>query len=313
MNHVIHYFRELKHGIASGWDRFWFTPSDPATLCVIRILAGSMLFYTHLVWSVDLAGFFGRDGKLSPEFCRAFMGNSPAGWSHLLAVESNGALWASHIACLAILACFTVGLWTRVTGILSCLITISYAHRGSGALFGLDQINALLVIYLMLGPSGAMYSIDAWIGGKRDSHPIVGATIAIRLIQLHMCIIYLFAGAGKLLGASWWDGTALWGAFANYEYQTWDMTWLAQHEQIVNFLTHLTIAWEISYVAVVWNRLARPIVILLAIPLHLGIGLCMGMMTFGLVMIYGNLAFASPRLVRAAVGWLAVGARNQRL
>ena len=31
--------------------------------------------------------------------------------------------------------------------------------------------------------------------------------------------------------------------------------------------------------------------LLLAIPLHLGIGLCMGMLEFGLVMLIANLAF----------------------
>ena len=40
--------------IVAGWNRFWFTPADPATLGAIRIFAGAMLFYTHLVWSLDL-------------------------------------------------------------------------------------------------------------------------------------------------------------------------------------------------------------------------------------------------------------------
>ena len=43
------YFRELFGATRDGWNRFWFTPTDPATLGLIRILAGSMLFYTHLI------------------------------------------------------------------------------------------------------------------------------------------------------------------------------------------------------------------------------------------------------------------------
>jgi hypothetical protein len=129
----------------------------------------------------------------------------------------------------------------------------------------------------------------------------VSANIAIRLLQVHMCIVYLFAGAGKLFGDSWWDGGAMWGALANYEYQSFDLTFLAAHPLVINFLTHLTVAWELSYAALVWPRLTRPIVILLAIPLHLGIALGMGMMTFGLVMLIGNVAFISPALVRAVL------------
>src|SRR5205823_1112765 len=66
MRIVADYFRELGRGTIAGWNRFWFTPSDPATLGLIRILAGSMLFYTHLIWSLDLESFFGTPGWLSP-------------------------------------------------------------------------------------------------------------------------------------------------------------------------------------------------------------------------------------------------------
>ena len=52
---------------AAGWDRFWFTPADPATLALIRILAGAMLFYTHLVWGLALTDFFGEHGWLEPK------------------------------------------------------------------------------------------------------------------------------------------------------------------------------------------------------------------------------------------------------
>ncbi len=49
----------------------------------------------------------------------------------------------------------------------------------------------------------------------------------------------------------------------------------------------------------IWPRLTRPIVLALAIPLHLGIACFLGMITFGLVMLIGNLAFISPAMVRA--------------
>ena len=39
--------------IAREWDRFWFTPEQPHTLALIRILGGAMMFYTHLVWSLE--------------------------------------------------------------------------------------------------------------------------------------------------------------------------------------------------------------------------------------------------------------------
>src|SRR5262249_18276517 len=122
---------------------------------------------------------------------------------------------------------------------------------------------------------------------------------AIRLMQLHLCVLYFFAGTSKLMGNAWWNGTALWGAVANLEYQSIDMTWLAHYPLVVNFMTHVSVLWEVTYFATVWPRMTRPIVIALAVPLHMGIALCLGLCTFGLVMLVANMAFVSPRLVRA--------------
>lgn len=297
---------EWSRDVWRSWDRFLFSPSDPATLGLIRIFAGAMLLYTHFVWTLELDAFFGANAWLSEDFVYRYH-DSVFGWSHLYWVTNSTTLWTVHVLALCVFACLLVGFKTRVASILAFLLTVSYAHRAAGALFGLDQINGFLALYLAVGPSGDAFSVDQWLRkrkGQKAKGPSVGANVAIRLIQLHLCVVYLFAGLGKLLGESWWDGTALWGAFANQEYQTLDMTWLAGSLLLVNLMTHVTLFWEVSYCGLIWHRHTRPIMLLLAIPLHMGIALCMGMVTFGLVMLIANLAFVSPALVRKCVGWL---------
>ncbi|MFO0913277.1 MAG: HTTM domain-containing protein [Pirellulales bacterium] len=298
-----------------SWDGFWFTPRDVATLAVIRICTGLMLLYTHLVWGLDLPGFIGPQGRLSVEQYRAFYTSptypegNPFAWSHLPWIEQTPWLMPIHYASLLVFLALTVGCWTRVAAIGSALLTISYSHRLAVAQFGLDQINAMLAVYLAVGSSGAAYSWDAWWKARRtgqgsisgDNVWRVDTNIAQRLIQIHMAVIYLFAGTSKLLGASWWDGTALWGAFANLEYQTVDMTWTVNHLYLVNFLTHLTIVWEIGYCFLIWRPAWRWPMLSLAIPLHLGIAVCMGMITFGLIMLVGNIAFVEPAEMRWAL------------
>jgi hypothetical protein len=126
----------------------------------------------------------------------------------------------------------------------------------------------------------------------------MSANLAIRLIQVHMCIIYFFSGLGKLQGDLWWDGAAVWYSLATLEYQTLDMTWMVEHWWLVNLMTHVTVLWELSYPALVWPSLTRPWVLLMAVLVHLGIVFALGMPTFGLVMLIGNLAFVSPKTVR---------------
>ena len=305
MGLLVQYLQRLYRGAVDGWDRFWFTGIDPAGLGLIRILTGWMLVYTHLVWTLGLNRFLGPDSMLPPEYVQEFHGSSWA-WSYLFWIESPLLLKITHGIALLIFLSFMVGFKTRWTGILSFLITVAYINRTVHGLFGLDQINGFLAFYLAIGPSGAAYSVDRWLKSRKSNAHLaiqksVGANVSTRLIQLHMCIVYLFAALGKLQGETWWTGEALWGALANYEYQTIDMTWTAEYPMLIDLLTHITVLWEISYCVLIWPKLTRPLVLFMAIPLHLGIAFAMGMITFGFIMLIANLAFVSPWLIRRFV------------
>jgi hypothetical protein len=313
--------RSYLSDVWEAWNEFWFTPSSPSTLSAIRVLAGAMLLYTHLVWSLDLEGFFGPNGFLPQKLMQqAYASDDPDGpgpatgksdtpWSHFYFINSPKMMWTVHIAALAIFFMLTIGLFSRTMAVLAFLLAVSYANRVTpGAYFGLDKVNTMLAMYLMLGPCGARYSVDRlWRlrRGNTDVPSSTGANFAIRLIQIHMCIIYLFSALGKLQGWDWVSGNASWLSFDILEYRSrwhlFDMTWMANHkysEYLLNFMTHLTVFWELSYCALVWPRLTRPWVLVLAVFVHGGIALFLGMPTFGLVMLIGNLAFVSPKTIR---------------
>ena len=305
---LLGYFQEL----GAVWNRFWFEPTDPIVLSAIRVCAGLMLLYTHQVWTLDLEAFFGPNSWIPASSAYAAQSElaeqtmfPTAFWSHLWWLNTPGWLWTAHLAALAVFFCLTIGFCSRTMSVLAYLLAVSYVHRVLPAFFGLDKINCMLAMYLMIGPSGAYFSVDRWLARRRAGGvlapppPSISANIAIRLIQVHMCVIYLFSGIDKLQGLTWWDGTALWLSVANYEYQSFDLTWLAGWPKLVSTLTHITVFWEVFYCVLVWNRLARPVVLLLAVLVHGGIALSMGMMTFGLVMLIGNMAFLSPVFVHA--------------
>jgi hypothetical protein len=308
--------RDYAIEVWDAWNQFWFTPTSPSTLSAIRVLAGAMLLYTHLIWSLDLDAFFGPNGWLPQELrLEALrMSNDPDGpgpaigasraiWTHFDYVQSSALMWTVHIVALVVFFCLTIGLFSRTAAVLGYLLAVSYASRvTSGAYFGLDKINCMLAMYLMLGPCGARYSVDRlWRlrrGAPTEVSPSWTANLAIRLIQVHMCVIYLFSALGKLLGASWWTGDAVWYSIATLEYQTLDITWLWYSEWLINLMTHVTVFFELSYCALIWPRLTRPWMLLLAVLIHGGIVVALGMPTFGLVMLIGNLAFVSPKTVR---------------
>ena len=307
MNPIIEATRQWYRDAATAWDRFWFTPAPPQTVALLRILGGAMIFYTHLAWGLQLNAFLGKD---------AWVDNATAlelqrgwfTWSHLWYIDSPVLLWTAHLAALVVMAMFTLGLFTRTNGVLTCLLTLAYCHRLHGALFGLDQVNAMLAMYLMLAPCGDAYSLDRYFANLRNRGsastpaPTVMSNIAIRLIQLHLCILYLFGGISKLRGDMWWDGSAVWFALATLEYQSLNLTWLARFPWVIALMTHVTIFWETFYCFMVWPKWSRPITLTLAFVVHGGIALALGMKTFGLAMIIANLAFVSPELVAKLVG-----------
>ncbi len=304
------YLRGLGNASLEGWNWFWFTPTRLETLAAVRICAGLMLLYTHAVWTLGLDDFFGPQAWLSEEVVEQRYTHPEYGpmWkpSFWWWIESSAVRWSIHVGALTIFALLAVGFQTRVVSVLAFVLALNYTHRTPLALFGLDQINLMLAMYLMVGPSGAAYSVDRWLArwkAKRRGQilappqPSVTANISIRLIQLHMCLIYLLAGLGKMMGESWWNGSAMWMAFGNAGYQSMDMTWMAHFPLLMALITHVTCAWEIFYVALVWPRLSRPIMLTGAVFVHMGIGFCLGMMPFGLVMLIGNLAFVSPEFL----------------
>ena len=114
-------------------------------------------------------------------------------------------------------------------------------------------------------------------------------------------MIYIFACQSKLQGESWWNGQAIWQAVSNLEYQSTDLTWLAWYPWLVNMLTHGTVLFEMTFWALVWRPLCRPIVLLIGVAIHLGIGAFMGMWTFGLAMIFLYVAFVPATTIHAVL------------
>ncbi|NCA12041.1 HTTM domain-containing protein [bacterium] len=281
----------------AGWNAFWFTPADPLPLAVVRICAGALLAWSAAVWLLDAPAFFGDDAWLAPHDVWR-MNDQPWQWSWYFSVGSPAAIRLLTAAWLVAAVCLTLGLATPLAALVSLAGLVSAANRAPLNTFGLDDTLGLLLVPLLVGPSGAVLSLDAALG-RGDPRPSVRANIALRLLQVHLCVVYLFSGCGKLLGASWWEGTALWGAIANGQYRTLDLTGLARHPLVVNALTLATLWWEVGYAALVWPRLTRPAVLAMAAPVHLGIGLAMGMMEFGLAMLAANLAFVPAAAFRA--------------
>jgi hypothetical protein len=269
-----------------AWDRFWFTPADPLPLAVIRICTGLLLTWSAIVWFFDAEAFFGASGWLAPENV-ARLNDQPWQWSWYFSAESSSGSAAAilGLAGLAVVAAvmLTLGLATRLAAIVSLAGLVSAANRAPLNTFGLDDTLGLLLIGLVVGPAGACLSIDRLLANRRGvppAGPSVAAGIALRLIQGHLCVV---------------------------------LTGLARHPLVTNALTLGTLFWEAAYPALVWPRLTRRLCLALAVAVHLGIGLAMGMMEFGLAMITANLAFVPAAVLHWFLDSLSLTPRSRAI
>jgi hypothetical protein len=231
-----------------------------------------------------------------------------------------------HGAILVVLVLFTIGLWTRVTSVLAWMAALNYIHRSPMTLFGMDTMMNVALLYLMIGPSGAAFSVDRLIAKRRvgdhsspdlratacEPEPSVSANLALRLFQVHFCIIYMAAGLSKLLGSAWWNGTALWGTLANWEFTPLrfavyadSLRWLCRHrllwEIVMSVGTFYTLILEISFPFLVWKPNLRGLMIIGAVLLHTTIALTMGLVNFGLLMLALVFAFVPAAVIHRHV------------
>lgn len=297
------------HWLAS-WDKFWFTPSRPETLALIRICSGAMLVYIHVIWLSLVNQFMGKDAWINLATIR-MLHREDFGWSWLHYVDNPTILIAHQLIAIAASLAMTLGWMTRIAIPLAWWMTLMVCHRMTGALFGLDQTVMMLTMYLMWSNCGSVWSIDAGLAKKKGLHwlrplaqPAICNNVVTRLIQLHLCVIYLFGGLSKMRGEMWWDGSAIWFSVVNYEYQSLDLTWIGYFPFLVGLITAATIFWETFYVALVWPKLTRPITLCMAVLVHGGICVALGMWTFGTIMIVANIAFLQPEQIARWVGKL---------
>jgi hypothetical protein len=346
-------FQEPFRAAARAWDRFWFRPGDPTSLGLARICCGLIALYVHLAYSFGLLQYVGPDGLINKDTMAYMRYQQPVyapgpGWSMQAEVFSQGqyywsiffhvtdpgAIVAIHVAVIVAFVLFTVGFCTRVTSVLAWLGAMSYVQRAPSTLFGMDTMMMILLLYLMIGPSGAALSVDHWLLRWREKKrlgldklpalpplPSVGANLATRLIQVHFCIIYLASGCSKLLGSAWWSGTAPNLVLLNYEFAPFNVGYyyqtlffLSRHRWMWELMASVgvvfTLVVEIGFPFLVWPRATRWLFVCGSVLLHTAIGLTMGLTSFSLMMLAMLLAFVPPEAVRQLLGGLGDQARR---
>jgi hypothetical protein len=309
---------EQESGLLAGWARFWFTPTDPFALNLLRVLTGAIL----IVWLASLANdvnaFFGLQGIFDH---RAYLEASrlpgeapkPISWSLVfLFGRSPQALQAFHAVALVVLLLFTVGIFPRITSILTWLVVVSFTANPAFD----DEVEVLLqvlTLYLAFGYLlPARWQEASWLErilgpwrvfplprGNTQTPPSLGANIAVRLLQVHLTILFVTSGLHKLQAGEWWAGLPHWYKLhMPFDVTAASMRSLApsagSYLGTLSVLAYATLAWQIGLPLFAWRTgLWRIVLLGGAVAGWIGLQTIYRQPLFGPVVVIGCLSYIS--------------------
>ncbi len=126
---------------------------------------------------------------------------------------------------------------------------------------------------------------------KNEDKKELFSVYAIRFIQIHLCMVYFFAGAGKALGTDWFDGNAIWYVINTYAPDLSQAYFykMLSYPMALKILGWGTLIFELFYPILIYFKKTRKLTLITIISLHIGIMVVMNFYTFGLIMILLNL------------------------
>jgi vitamin K-dependent gamma-carboxylase-like protein len=276
--------------IARAWERFWFEPSSVVTIAVVRIAFGLVALGWTASLAPDLASFFSRRGLIPTQPSNRY-------WIGVLSPAAPD--WAVYVVwgvLLVAAACLVIGYHSRSASVLVFVGILSFERRNPFIFNAGDVLVRNLAFYVMLAPTGAALSLDAWrkVREKFWEFPKRSPWV-MRLIQVQLSVVYFATVWAKVRGNDWNDGTAV-----SYALRLDDLarikvpSFISTNEVLSNLMTFGTLAIEASIAVLVWNRKARPWVLGAGIAMHLAIDLNIMVGFFSMAMFVAYLSFVPP-------------------
>ncbi|MEN3368260.1 MAG: hypothetical protein V7609_403 [Verrucomicrobiota bacterium] len=270
--------------------KFFCAPQSPAPLGVFRLLMAGLALYQALLWYGDWPAFFGPDAWVQWEISRA-LGQE---WQiHLLHIagflmqfgfSADQSVTIFYWAYVTFLVGLLLGWHTRVAAFLVCASHWVIMNTVPMFVYGLDIFLQIALFYLMVMPVAKAYSLDLW-QGRVSPLPSWGVTLSRRVLQIHLCLVYISSGYEKVLSPAWWSGNVIWRSLVQPDFRQYDFTWLARFPWLAMLSSWFTMAVETGYCVAMWVPRLRVFWMAGIIVLHLGIALFLGLGLFGLIMI----------------------------
>ena len=283
---------------------FWYAPANLGQLAAMRIGVGLVLLFVLFVTGFDLQAHYSLNGWGDLFSLR---GLDPVAWPFSIFdwFANDFWLWAVHITALLAALAFVLGVIPTWTGLLSVLFLLSYEHRNPAVALDLDGLLLMGVLYLSLTPSGRVFSVVDGLG-VRPSSPLGDlepaaprwAGFPIRLLQIHLSLLYFFSGLGKL-SPDWLAGVVFWHPRVAETGLPLAYDFMQAHPQLTVFVIYGAVLFQLFFAVLIWLPRFRYWMLGAAVVLHLAVGILWGKLPFNLLILVLDFAFVPPAHVDA--------------
>jgi hypothetical protein len=297
--------------------RFFLAPSTAEPLAFFRI-GIALLGLVQGGWLAgNIALLYGPEGlvpwSISSGIVDPYL--PQLSWLRPLAAVTGVAAdsWVYILMCtyLASLTALLFGKYTRYAAFVAWALQFTFINTGFMGAYGVETFMHIALFYCIIMPVGAVFSWDTM---SRHTRPAENEwnTLSIRVLQLHLCLVYVASGAEKAMGIQWWNGEAIWQTMMQGQFARFDMRWMASYPLLAKVIGWSTLLLETGYPFFIWWRRSRPYGYLAIVLLHTGIAIFMGLQLFSAIMIiFNTAAFGFPYL-RQAYRSLVVPLRERR-
>lgn len=268
-----------------AWSAFVGAPASAKPLAVFRIGTAAVLLAQALLVAPHLFVFFGTRGIVQKELMDVM--TSPVLPRVAWISTSDSALLGCFAAYVLALHLLLLGWHTRIAAIAAWMLHLALKTSGNASAYGVFEFATIALFYCAVFPAGTWWSVDARTQTRIHS---ASARLALRVLQIHLCIVYLSSGLEKLSGEQWRNGEAFWRAVMRPTWEPFDVTWLAAHPWLPLLGCWATLAVEIGFAFFVWPRCTRRWMLLATIGMHAGIAAILGLWSFSALMIVFNVA-----------------------
>lgn len=281
-------------------DRFFYRRVPLHPLALARIGIGLSLFGGYAAYAPELDALVGKDGLI--RFLYRDGGGPWWGFSYL-----------SYTAVLIASLAFALGYRTRIAGIVLFAGHEFFLQLISHRLFwGWGSVIPAFVLYLTVAPSGRVCSLDAWDASRKgDLGPlwrrVTGPGWVFRLLQIHICCIFVAAAVHRLDDPGWLRGEMLLMALDFSMYSRFPYLELYDWRLVLAVLCYLGWLLELAAPITLWlPRLRVPTAVSL-LAFHLVLELTSTTGRWQTMMMSVLVVFLPPRASQAILARLSSG------